>query len=139
MSAQKPSAPRTSASAPKPTVKPVRIAILGTGGMANRHVELYKQIPGVEVVAGCDVDPVRVASFAEKHGIPASGIYTDFAKALWDDPKVYAETVKLYPLRRIGEPDEIAGAAVFLAGPSGSFMTGQTIIIDGGGTVGRGG
>jgi NAD(P)-dependent dehydrogenase (short-subunit alcohol dehydrogenase family) len=66
-------------------------------------------------------------------------IRTDFAKALWDDPKIYAQTVKLYPLRRIGEPDEIAGAAVFLAGPSGSFMTGQTIVIDGGGVVGRGG
>jgi NAD(P)-dependent dehydrogenase (short-subunit alcohol dehydrogenase family) len=58
---------------------------------------------------------------------------------LWEDPKVYQQTVKAYPLRRIGEPDEIAGAAVFLAGPSGSFMTGQTIVIDGGGVVGRGG
>ena len=66
-------------------------------------------------------------------------IRTDFAKALWDDPKIYAHTVKAYPLRRIGEPDEIAGAAVFLAGPSGSFTTGQTIVIDGGGVVGRGG
>lgn len=66
-------------------------------------------------------------------------IRTDFAKALWDDPKVYEQTVKAYPLRRIGEPDEIAGAAVFLAGPSGSFMTGQTLVIDGGGVVGRGG
>jgi NAD(P)-dependent dehydrogenase (short-subunit alcohol dehydrogenase family) len=44
----------------------------------------------------------------------------------------------MYPLRRIGEPDEIAGAAVFLAAKSGSFMTGQTIVIDGGGMVGRG-
>lgn len=66
-------------------------------------------------------------------------VRTDFAKALWDDPKIYEQTVKLYPLRRIGEPDEIAGAAVFLAGPSGSFMTGQTLVIDGGGVVGRGG
>lgn len=56
----------------------VRIAILGTGGMANRHAELYKQIPGVELVAGCDVDPTRVATFAAKHGIPASGIFSDF-------------------------------------------------------------
>jgi NAD(P)-dependent dehydrogenase (short-subunit alcohol dehydrogenase family) len=66
-------------------------------------------------------------------------IRTDFAKALWEDPKVYSQVIKNYPLRRIGEPDEIAGAAVFLAGPSGSFMTGQTIVIDGGGVVGRGG
>jgi NAD(P)-dependent dehydrogenase (short-subunit alcohol dehydrogenase family) len=66
-------------------------------------------------------------------------IRTDFARTLWEDPKVYEQTVRVYPLRRIGEPDEIAGAAVFLAGPSGSFMTGQTIVIDGGGVVGRGG
>jgi NAD(P)-dependent dehydrogenase (short-subunit alcohol dehydrogenase family) len=65
-------------------------------------------------------------------------IRTDFARTLWEDPKVYEQTVRVYPLRRIGEPDEIAGAAVFLAGPSGSFMTGQTIVIDGGGVVGRG-
>jgi NAD(P)-dependent dehydrogenase (short-subunit alcohol dehydrogenase family) len=65
-------------------------------------------------------------------------VRTDFAKALWDNPQIYEQTIKLYPLRRIGEPDEIAGAAVFLAGPAGSFMTGQTIVIDGGGMVGRG-
>lgn len=65
-------------------------------------------------------------------------VRTDFARALWENPETYQHTVKAYPLRRIGEPDEIAGAAIFLAGPSGSFMTGQTIVIDGGGVVGRG-
>lgn len=65
-------------------------------------------------------------------------VRTDFAKALWENKETYAKTVSVYPLRRIGEPDEIAGAAVFLAGPSGSFMTGQTMVIDGGGVVGRG-
>jgi NAD(P)-dependent dehydrogenase (short-subunit alcohol dehydrogenase family) len=64
-------------------------------------------------------------------------VRTDFARTLWEDPKIYAHTVKGYPLRRIGEPDEIAGAAVSLAGPSGSFMTGQTLVIDGGGVVGH--
>jgi NAD(P)-dependent dehydrogenase (short-subunit alcohol dehydrogenase family) len=39
------------------------------------------------------------------------------------------------PLRRIGEPDEIAGAAVFLASKAGNFMTGQAIVIDGGVTI----
>jgi NAD(P)-dependent dehydrogenase (short-subunit alcohol dehydrogenase family) len=65
-------------------------------------------------------------------------VRTDFARALWENKEIYEKTVKVYPLRRIGEPDEIAGAAVFLAAPSGSFMTGQTIVIDGGGVVGRG-
>ncbi len=62
-------------------------------------------------------------------------IRTDFARALWENPKIYEQTVAKYPLRRIGEPDEIAGAVVFLASPAGSFMTGQTMVIDGGGLV----
>ncbi len=62
-------------------------------------------------------------------------VRTDFARALWENPETYAATVKHYPLRRIGEPDEIAGAAIFLASDAGSFTTGQTIVIDGGGTI----
>lgn len=64
-------------------------------------------------------------------------VRTDFARALWENPKIHDHVVKSYPLRRIGEPDEIAGAAVFLAAPSGSFITGQTIVIDGGGMAAR--
>ncbi len=62
-------------------------------------------------------------------------IRTDFARALWENPETYAATVAKYPLRRIGEPDEIAGAAIFLASQAGSFTTGQTFVIDGGGTI----
>jgi NAD(P)-dependent dehydrogenase (short-subunit alcohol dehydrogenase family) len=62
-------------------------------------------------------------------------VRTDFARALWENPDIYAATVRTYPLRRIGEPAEIAGAAVFLASAAGSFTTGQTIVIDGGATI----
>jgi NAD(P)-dependent dehydrogenase (short-subunit alcohol dehydrogenase family) len=62
-------------------------------------------------------------------------IKTDFARALWENPEIYEATVAKYPLRRIGEPDEIAGAAVMLASKAGSFTTGQTLVIDGGGTI----
>ncbi len=62
-------------------------------------------------------------------------IRTDFARALWENPDIYEATVSKYPLRRIGEPDEIAGAAVMLASAAGSFTTGQTLVIDGGGTI----
>ncbi|MEE9434746.1 MAG: SDR family oxidoreductase [Sphingorhabdus sp.] len=61
-------------------------------------------------------------------------IKTDFAKALWDDPETLKHSTSGASLKRIGEPDEIAGAAVFLASKAGGFTTGQTIVIDGGAT-----
>lgn len=65
-------------------------------------------------------------------------IRTDFARKLWEDPTIYAKATQGYPLRRIGEPDEVAGAAIFLASSAGAFVTGQTIVIDGGMTIGGG-
>ncbi len=59
-------------------------------------------------------------------------VRTDFARALWEDPETLRRRTENTPLRRIGEPDEIAGAAVFLASPAGAFMTGQSLVIDGG-------
>jgi NAD(P)-dependent dehydrogenase (short-subunit alcohol dehydrogenase family) len=62
-------------------------------------------------------------------------IKTDFARALWDDPERLAKRNAMTPLRRIGEPDEIAAVAAFLAAPAASFITGQTIVADGGVTI----
>ena len=62
-------------------------------------------------------------------------IKTDFAKALWDNPETLKASTARSPLLRIGEPDEIAGAAVLMGSAAGSFMTGQTIVIDGGATI----
>ena len=62
-------------------------------------------------------------------------VRTDFARALWENPVIHEKAVSAYPLRRIGEPHEIAGAAVYLASPAGSFTTGQVIVVDGGATV----
>jgi len=62
-------------------------------------------------------------------------IQTDFAKALWDDPEMLKRSTATAALRRIGQPDEIAGTAVYLASPAGSFVTGQAIVVDGGVTI----
>jgi NAD(P)-dependent dehydrogenase (short-subunit alcohol dehydrogenase family) len=63
-------------------------------------------------------------------------IRTDFAKALYENPAIYEQALALYPLGRLGEVDDVSGAAVFLASAAGAFVTGQTLTIDGGTTVG---
>jgi NAD(P)-dependent dehydrogenase (short-subunit alcohol dehydrogenase family) len=62
-------------------------------------------------------------------------VKTDFAKALWDDPETLKASTSRSPLLRIGIPDEIAGAAVLMGSAAGNFMTGQTVVIDGGATI----
>lgn len=59
-------------------------------------------------------------------------IKTEFARALWDNEKILAAATSDAALRRIGLPDEMAGAAVYLASPAASFVTGQTLVLDGG-------
>jgi NAD(P)-dependent dehydrogenase (short-subunit alcohol dehydrogenase family) len=80
----------------------------------------------------CEWGPAKIRVNTIAPGL----IRTDFARALWENPELEQRRSRDTPLLRIGEPDEIAGAAVFLASPAGSFMTGQTMVIDGGVTVG---
>lgn len=106
-----------------------------TGLVGSRTIGTY----GVSKAA--DLQLVRnLAVEVGQHGVRANCITpglvrTDFARALWEDPAAEAKVNRLTPLGRIGEPAEIAGAAVFLAAPASAFMTGQAIVIDGGVTV----
>jgi NAD(P)-dependent dehydrogenase (short-subunit alcohol dehydrogenase family) len=59
-------------------------------------------------------------------------IRTDFAKALWANPKIAAAAEAGTPLRRLGEADDVAGAIVFLGSPAARYITGQKIVVDGG-------
>jgi len=79
----------------------------------------------------------NIASEFGPHNIRANAIApglirTDFARALWEDPETLKASTANASLRRIGEPEEVAGTAVFLASRAGSFVTGQTIVVDGG-------
>jgi NAD(P)-dependent dehydrogenase (short-subunit alcohol dehydrogenase family) len=79
-----------------------------------------------------------------KHNIRVNAIApglvkTDFARALWENKELLAETLKQSPLGMIGEPVDIAGMAILLASSAGRFITGQTFVVDGGVTIaGRG-
>lgn len=97
-------------------------AVLGTYGVSKAaDMALARNI-------ATEFGPHNIRANAIAPGL----IRTDFARALWEDPETLKTTTASASLRRIGEPEEIGGLAVFLASPAGSFMTGQTIVADGG-------
>ncbi len=62
-------------------------------------------------------------------------VKTDFARELWDNPEVEARYTKRIPLRRLGEPEDFAGLAVFLASNASRYMTGQALTVCGGSSM----
>jgi len=75
-----------------------------------------------------------------QHGVRVNAIApglvkTDFARALWENPKALAATEARLPMRRIGEPRDIAGAAVYLSSAAAGWITGQMVVVDGGATI----
>ena len=81
----------------------------------------------------CGPDNIRVNAICP--GI----VKTYFSEALWKNPEIEKAATSQLPLGRFGEPDEIAGAAVFLASPAAKWMTGQSIVVDGGSVISLGG
>jgi len=79
----------------------------------------------------------NLASENGKHNVRVNTIApglvkTDFARALWENPEALHKREAAIPLGRLAKPEEIAGIAVFLAAPAGAYLTGQTIVADGG-------
>jgi NAD(P)-dependent dehydrogenase (short-subunit alcohol dehydrogenase family) len=72
------------------------------------------------------VDNIRV------NGVAPGLIRSAASTPLWSDPQLLEESVRDIPLGRIGEPEDIAGAVIFLSSAAGSFVTGSTILVDGG-------
>ena len=95
---------------------------------------------GYAISKAADVQLVRnLAAEYGPHNIRVNAISpglvrTDFARALWENPETLKKRTEGDPLRRIGEPEEIAGIAVYLGSRAGSFTTGQNFVIDGGAT-----
>ena len=75
------------------------------------------------------------------HGVRVNAIApglikTDFSEFFWKDEAVQQRIASTQPIRRIGDPDEIGFAALYLASDESSFMTGEVLVIDGGATLG---
>ena len=100
-------------------------AILGAYGISKAaDMQMARNI-------AVEYGPFNVRANAIAPGL----VRTDFARYLWENETILETATSGSALRRIGEPDEIAGAAVFLASGAGAFTTGQTIVCDGGATI----
>ncbi|WBO21698.1 SDR family oxidoreductase [Sphingomonas abietis] len=113
------------------------VVVSSIGGLQGSQV-----IGAYNVSKAADFQLVRnYATEIGEHGIRINAIApglirTDFARALWENPVAEARVKQATPLRRLGEPRDIAGAAVFLASDAGAYVTGQAIVVDGGVTIG---
>ena len=105
------------------------------GILANTVIGAY----GISKAAGHHLVRNLAAEWGPKNvrvnAIAPGLIKTEFARTLWEDPKRAEERVSNTPLRRLGEPRDIGGIAVFLASPAAAFITGQCIVADGGVTI----
>ena len=105
------------------------------GILANTVIGAY----GMSKAAGHHLVRNLAAEWGPKNirvnAIAPGLIKTEFARALWEDEKRARERIEATPLRRLGEPVDIGGIAVFLASPAAAFITGQCIVADGGVTI----
>jgi NAD(P)-dependent dehydrogenase (short-subunit alcohol dehydrogenase family) len=60
---------------------------------------------------------------------------TRFSEALWNNPEILKHAMALTPMGRVGEPEEMVGAVLYLASDASSYVTGQVIAVDGGKTI----
>ena len=115
------------------------IIVSSVGGLTSSTV-----IGAYNISKAADLQLVRnlAAEFGPKgvrvNAIAPGLVRTDFARALWENPEILKRVTSVAALKRIGEPPELAGAAIFLASDASSFVTGQTLVVDGGSTFGAG-
>ncbi|HTO21895.1 MAG TPA: glucose 1-dehydrogenase [Spirochaetia bacterium] len=62
-------------------------------------------------------------------------VVTPLTQSTWDDPAMREDLLKRIPLGRVGVPEDVVGAVVFLASPAASLITGHTLLVDGGWTA----
>ena len=78
---------------------------------------------------------VRTTSSIRVNGIAPGAIRTPINRAAWETREALDKLLELIPYRRIGEPEDIARAAVWLASDDSDYITGTTLFVDGGMTL----
>jgi NAD(P)-dependent dehydrogenase (short-subunit alcohol dehydrogenase family) len=110
------------------------INISSVGGLSTNPVLGVYDVTKAALIHATKQLAAELAPGVRVNAIAPGLIKTDFARLLWEGDRG-AEVARAYPLGRLGETRDIAGAALYLAAETGSWMTGQTLVLDGGGLV----
>jgi NAD(P)-dependent dehydrogenase (short-subunit alcohol dehydrogenase family) len=114
--------------------------IINMASVAGLEPEPMMGVYSVSKAAVLMLTKVLAAELAQDNiqvnAIAPGFIKTKFSAALWQNPQINEALIKLIPQKRMAEPEEIAGLAVYLAAPASSFVTGSTFTIDGGQLIG---
>lgn len=117
----------------------VVIIVSSIGGFkGHKNLGLYGLSKAADMQLARNLAVEWGPSNVRANAIAPGVVKTDMARKLWEDPGVHDQAVAAYPLGRLGEPEDIAGVAIFLASRAGAWMTGQTLVIDGGVTIASG-
>ncbi|MCP4138426.1 MAG: SDR family oxidoreductase [bacterium] len=98
---------------------------MGIYGIAKAGIEMMTKVLAAELA----MFNVQVNTVA-----PAM-VRTEFSKPFWSNTEIHSEIIKGIPLGRIAEPSEVVHPVLFLASDGASFITGQTLTVDGGSSV----
>lgn len=141
--------------------KTIEVNIMGNLWLTQATVAHMRKIGGGKIINVASVNGIRPGGFQgiysmtkaavismtktlamelagdniQVNAIAPGLIKTKFAQAIWDNDALHSGVIGRTPMGRIGEPDEIAGIALYLASPASSFTTGQVFVVDGGITI----
>jgi NAD(P)-dependent dehydrogenase (short-subunit alcohol dehydrogenase family) len=110
------------------------INISSVGGMATNPILGVYDVTKAAMIHMTKQLAAELAPGVRVNAIAPGLVKTDFARALWDGGRGDS-VAQAYPLKRLGETEDVAGAALFLAAETGRWITGQTWALDGGGLI----
>lgn len=141
--------------------KTIEVNLMGNVWLSQAAVKVMRQHGGGKIINVASVNGLRPGRMQGIYSITKAGIIsltqtlamelgadniqvnaiapglvqTKFARAIWDNETILNEVMSRTPAGRIGQPDDIAGIAVYLASPASNFATGQVFVVDGGALI----